>query len=225
MKHEILLVDDDPLLLRSLSVVLQEAGYAVRTAESGAKALKAVQEHHPDLILLDVMMPKMDGLDVCRRLRENRAKMPIVFLTALETPEDEMRGLAAGGDIYIPKTTPDELLLARLLAVFRRCEDRSEEGRLFSFGSCQIDAQTMTILKPSGQTVLLTDRELYLLRQFASHPHEVFTRDALSTWLWGRTALPDDNSLSVAIYALRKKLGSAGDRIVALRGRGYAYRP
>ena len=225
-KREILVVDDDRLLLKSLAVVLGEAGYAVRTANSGVKALDEVRARRPDLVLLDVMMPKRDGLDVCRELRAADASLPIVFLTALATAEDELKGLSAGGDVYIPKTTPDDLLLARIAAILRpRGDGPSEPTGDFAFGNWRVEAANLTLRGDGGRRVRISERELYLLRLFATHPDEVFTREALVRRLWDGSDEPDDNALSVAIYALRKKLGAAGEAIVALRGVGYVYRP
>lgn len=225
MKADILLVDDDRLLQTTLASVLEEAGYAVRTASDGAAALKAVRAKRPDLVLMDVMMPKKDGLTACRELRATDAALPIVFLTSLETAEDELVGLAAGGDIYIPKTTPDEVLLARLAAVFRRRVSAEEPTREFMFGNWRVRASALLLEARSGRTVSITERELYFLRLLAEHPGEVFSREAIIARLWGSESEIEDNTLSVFLYALRRKLGKSGDLIVVVRGVGYAYRP
>ena len=129
---EILLVDDERALALSLSSRLEAAGYSVRLASSGAAALEAIRERRPDLVLLDIMMPGMDGETVCRRLREADKGLLVVFLTALSSPEDEVRALASGGDSFISKTVSDEVLLARLSALLRLRSQ--EDGGDFDFG-------------------------------------------------------------------------------------------
>lgn len=225
MKREILLVDDNRLLVKTLSGVLQDAGYSVRTASNGVKAMAAVALHRPDLVLLDVMMPRKGGLDVCRELRKTDAALPIVFLTSLETAQDEIACLTAGGDGFVPKTAPDEILLARIAAVFRSRQGENVERNDFDFGSWKVVPNALRLVSRSGRTVDLTERELLLIRLFAEHPQEVFTRDALLTRLFGPTADPRDNALNLLIHDLRKKIGSAANAIKAIYGVGYAYRP
>lgn len=224
MQREILLVDDERTLLQSLSAVLTEAGYKVRTAANGSQALKSIKAHRPDLVLLDVSMPGKCGLDVCREIRQSDAMLPIAFLTALAAPKDELKGLAAGGDIYISKDTADEVLLARIAAILRHRD--SEEGvGDFDFGSWRVESANLQMRARFGRRVPLTDREICLLRLFKSHPGEVFTRDALATKIWGMTADTNDNSVSVVVSRLRHKLGHVGDLIHVVYGTGYAYRP
>lgn len=225
MTREILLVDDDRLLVKTLSAVLAEAGYSVRTAANGAKAVEAVALRRPDLVLLDVMMPRKNGLEVCRELRKSNADLPVLFLTSLETTDDEIACLTAGGDGFIPKTAPDEILLARVAAALRSRKLREHDAADFEFGSWKVLPNALQLLSRSGRTVNLTERELFLLRLFSDHPQEVFTRDALLTRLFGATADPRDNALNLMIHELRKKLGSAANAIKAIYGVGYAYRP
>lgn len=224
MKREILLVDDERTLLDSLSAVLTEAGYSVRTASNGSRALKAVEQNRPDLVLLDVTMPGKCGFDVCAELRKSDATLPIVFLTALDTPEDELKGLAAGGDLYITKTTADEILLARIAALLRLRTEELGNGD-FDFGSWQVQSAKLRMRAPLGRLVNLTDREVALLRFFKAHPGEVFSRDAIARMIWGVAANPCDNTVSVLLSRLRKKLGHIGDLIHVIYGAGYSYRP
>lgn len=224
MKREILLVDDDRLLLESLGRLLAEAGYAVRTARDGDRALREIRRQRPDLLLLDVSMSRMCGLEVCRRIRETDRSLPIVFLTALESPADELKGLSSGGDLYIPKSTADEVLLARLAAVMRPREEVGSADS-FDFRGWRIEGAKLTARSPQGRIVALTEREVLLLRLFAMHPGEVFGRDALFTRIWGVEASPADNSLSALVYNVRRKLGHTGVAIEAVRGVGYVFRP
>lgn len=226
MKSEILLVDDDRQLVKSLAVVLEEAGYSVRIAPNGAKAIQAVRQKSPDLVLLDVMMPGKNGFDICEDLREIDAKLPIAFLSALDRPEDEVRGLGSGADLYISKTAPDNVLLARIAALLRPRERIDDAVGDFSFGSWFVMPKDLVARAPLGRTVSLTERELYLLRLFSRCPGEVLTRETLLTRLWPHENIAQpDNALSVLVYSLRKKLGRSADAINVVRGIGYAYRP
>lgn len=225
MKQEILLVDDDRLLLKTLSEVLTEAGYSVRTVSNPEKVAALVRAQRPDLVLLDVMMPKKSGLDLCRELRDCDAALPIVFLTGLDSSEDELKGLAAGGDFYIAKTTPDVVLLARLAAILRPRGEPDESLSDFEFGSWRIHGGMLQAESRSGQWVELSERELYLLRLFAKNPRTVFSRDELITRLWTSERMSEDAGLTVLIYTLRKKLGKTGQLIEVVRGLGYTYRP
>lgn len=225
MTREILLVDDDRLLVKTLSTVLTEAGYSVRTAPNGVKALEAIALSRPNLVLLDVMMPRKNGLDVCRELRKSEAMLPIIFLTSMETTDDEIACLTAGGDGFIPKTAPDEILLARVAAALRPRQSDERASATFDFGPWKAVPSALQLLSSSGRTVDLSERELFLLRLFAEHPQEVFTRDALLTRLFGAAADPRDNALNLIIHDLRKKLGSAATAIKSIYGVGYVYRP
>lgn len=225
MRSEILVVDDDRLLLKSMTAVLTEAGYAVRTASSGSAAVAAVRERRPDLVLLDVMMPGRDGFDVCRELRSADPGLVIVFLTALDTPEDEIRGLASGGDVYVSKTVSEDLLLARLAALLRlKGEGESFSGD-FDFGSCRVEAENLRLVVPGHPAESLNDREVALLRLLASRPGAVFDRDAIFSRLWGVDADAADNRLSVLVYELRRKLGLSARALATVRYGGYSYRP
>lgn len=225
MKREILLVDDDRLILKAKTAVLREAGYEIRTAINGVKALEAVRLHRPDLVLLDVMMPKKNGLDLCRELRKSDASLPIVFLTSMETPDDEIACLSAGGDGFIPKTAPDEIMVARVAAALRVRDTVAPSPVDFDFGQWKVIAGALRIVSRSGRTIDLTERELFLLRLFADHPQEVFTRDALATRLFADVPESYDGALNKTMHDLRKKLGSTGQSIKSIYGVGYVYRP
>jgi len=225
MSHEILIVDDDRLLLKSLSVLLRGAGYVVRTASNGPAAVMSVRERCPDLVLLDVMMPGRNGFDVCRELRAIDSGLVIAFLTALDTPEDELKGLSSGGDVYISKTVPDEILLARISALLRLRAGEDASGGDFNFGGCRVAAEKLQLYCPSMLPRSLTDREVAFLRLLASHPGVVIDRDTILTRLWGADTEVNENRLSVFVYELRKKFGRNGSSLVTVRSTGYAYRP
>lgn len=219
---EILLVDDERALALSLSSRLEAAGYSVRLASSGAAALEAIRERRPDLVLLDIMMPGMDGETVCRRLREADKGLLVVFLTALSSPEDEVRALASGGDSFISKTVSDEVLLARLSALLRLRSQ--EDGGDFDFGSWRVEGGKLRMVRSSGRAEPLMEREVAFLRFLARNPETVFSREAILAQLWGLESEVSDNALSSFVYALRKKLGRDGARLASVRGTGYAYR-
>lgn len=226
MRREILVVDDDRTMVESLDAILSEAGYAVRTASNAMAALESVRARRPDLVLLDVMMPGRDGLDLCRELRAADPQLPVVFLTALETSEDELRGLASGGDGYIGKSVPEAVMLARIAAILRMREegDGAASGD-FDFAGWRVEAAKLRMVRPRGRAVALTEREVAFLRLFASRPGVVFDRDAVITRLWGPEADVLDNALSTLVHVLRGKLGRAAAALVSVRGSGYAYRP
>ncbi len=221
---EILLVDDERTLAQSLSSRLEAAGYSVRLASSGAAALEAIGERRPDLVLLDIMMPGMDGETVCRRLREADKGLLVVFLTALSSPEDEVRALASGGDSFISKTVSDEVLLARLSALLRLRLQEAEDGGDFDFGSWRVEGGKLRMVRSSGRAEPLMEREVAFLRFLARNPETVFSREAILAQLWGLESEVSDNALSSFVYALRKKLGRDGARLASVRGTGYAYR-
>ncbi len=225
MRRDVLVVDDERALVQSLASVLRTAGYEARTAGGGAEAVEAVRERRPDLVLLDVMMPGLSGLETCRRLRAAEPRLPIVFLTALDEEEDELRGLESGANGYISKSVADEVLLARIAALIRLCDSEEPPPADFEFGDWRVEAEKLRMVRASGREELLTEREVAVLRLLASSPGTVFSRDAVITRLWGLETEVTDNALSTFVYVLRKKLGRSGGALVSVRGSGYAYRP
>lgn len=217
---EILLADDERAIREALRGLLESRGYVVRCAPDGDRALALYREHRPDLLLLDVMMPRIGGYAVCEAVRREDGDTPIVFLTALDSDEHELRGLGMGADAYIPKTVSEEVLLARVAAALRRSDVSTA---LFDFGEWRVYPTRMSMLGKSGETVSLCDRELFLLRMFAAHPGEVMSRDMLLARLFGPNA--GESALTVAISRLRDKLGDSGACIRSVRSVGYAYEP
>ena len=175
---DILLADDERSIRTLLKGVLESRGYAVRTAANGNQALALYGARRPDLLLLDVMMPGMGGIEVCEAVRRGDADTPIVFLTALDSEADELRGLGVGADAYIAKTVSEEILLARIAAALRRSE-RLSCG--FDFGSWRVEPLRLAMRGANGEETPLSEREVAILRAFADHPGEVFARDALLT--------------------------------------------
>ncbi len=219
----IILAEDERIIRTAVASLLTRAGYCVRTAADGEKALELYRERRPDLMILDVMMPRMDGFAVCEEIRAIDAQTPVVFLTQLEGEKPELRALEAGGDNYIAKTVSDELLLARTAAALRtRGRVRTDE---FDFSGWRVNTRTLSMSTARGDTACLSKREASLLEWFAAHPGEVFSRDFLLLKFWDEGYRAGDSSLSVAIMRLREKLSPAGSCIMSVRSRGYAYRP
>ncbi len=217
-RPDILLAEDDRTLRRALAALLARAGYDVRAAADGEAALRLYRDRRPDLLLLDVMMPKMNGYDVCRAVRATDAATPILFLTAKDAEADEVRALGAGADDFISKSASESVWLARLAAALRRTGGGCGE---FAFHGWRVEPAALRMVAADGGTAALTEKEVAILRLFAAHPGEVFNRDALMTKFWGADRDVADNTLSMAMARLREKLGAAGDAIRTVRGVGY----
>ena len=222
-KRVVLLADDERVIRQLLAAVLTDAGYDVVAVKNGQEAIDSFRARRPDLVLLDVMMPKMDGYAACQRIRETDAETPILFLTALDSDSAQIRGLGIGADDYIAKTAPTEVLLARLASALRRVRPFAPSGD-FDFGPWRVWASRLEMTNAAdGACVSLSEREVAVLRLFATHPGEVFSRDYLVSCFW-EAAEVSDNALSACIYALREKLGAFGTRIESIRGAGYLLR-
>ena len=159
MKAEILVADDDRTVRRGVSGILADAGYAVREAKNGAEALRLFGESRPDLVLLDVMMPKSDGFAVCAAIRETDPSVPVLFLSALGDEESQLKGFGYGADDYIVKTLPASLLLARVEAALRRSRVDEPSGD-FGFGEWRVDAAKLSMRRSTGETAQLYAREV-----------------------------------------------------------------
>ena len=221
---EILVVDDERAVRRGVAAILEGAGYVVREAKNGKEALQLFGESKPDLVLLDVMMPKMDGFSVCAAIREVDAAVAVLFLSALGDEESQLKGFGYGADDYIEKTLPAPLFLARVEAALRRTCAAEPSGD-FSFGEWRVKAAQCSMRRSTGETAELCDREIALLRLFAARRGEALARDWLAMKLWGKDAAVSDNLLSVLIYGLRGKLAAEGQAIRTVRGVGYAFAP
>jgi len=223
MNEEILLADDDRVLRKSLRTLLEEAGYRVVPVINGEAAVRRFCENRPDLVLLDVMMPRLNGFDACRQIRSRDAEIPILFLSALGDEEHQLRGFGIGGDDYLVKSLPDKLLLARISAALRRGNAVSGTTD-FDFLSWRISSTKLEMRDTAGNRVSIGERELALLRLLVAHPGEVFYRDFLISHLWGAESAASENLLNVFICHLREKLGSDGASIRSVRGVGYVFR-
>jgi two-component system response regulator MprA len=217
----ILVVDDEKAVRESLDRALRLEGYRVRLAADGQEALESVQADGPDAIVLDLMMPRVDGLQVCRRLRAEGDRTPVLILTARDALADRVEGLDAGADDYIVKPFALEELMARLRALLRRAGTTSTET--LRFADLVLDPVTYEVRR--GDRLLeLTRTEFLLLELFMQHPRQVLTRSIIFERVWGYDFGLASNSLTVYIGYLRRKLEAGGEpRLLhTVRGVGYA---
>ena len=225
MDAEILVAEDESAIREGLCALLESEGYTVRAAVDGEDALRLFGECRPDLVLLDVMMPKKNGYAVCSVIRSSDQDVPILFLTAKDGDSDELRGLTLGADDYISKTSSQPVLLARIAAVLNRVRRTGDSSTGdFDFADWHVDVARFRLESPAGESVELTLREIAILRYLASHPDEILSRDFLLTRFWGVNFDGKESTLSTAIRRLREKLGDAGVRIESVYGSGYRYR-
>jgi two-component system, OmpR family, response regulator MprA len=220
----ILVVDDEPAVREAVDRALRLEGYATDLAEDGRQALSRLAESPPDAVVLDILMPHVDGLEVCRRLRAAGDRTPVLVLTARDAVADRVRGLDAGADDYLVKPFALDELKARLRALLRRSGAGDAEGPL---------RHADLVLDPTGHTVRrgprpieLTRTEFLLLELFLRHPRQVLTRSIVFERVWGYDFGPSSNSLEVYVGYLRRKLEAGGEpRLIhTVRGVGYVLR-
>jgi two-component system response regulator MprA len=220
----ILVVDDDPGICDSLDRALRREEYTVGIARDGEEALVSVEAQVPDAIILDVSMPKLDGLSVCRRLRAAGSRVPILVLTARHSLGDRVAGLDAGADDYLAKPFALEELLARLRAIMRRAAP-SDGSNMLALGDLTVDPGTRVVQR-AGKPIELTRTEYQLLELFARNPGQVLTRELIFDRVWGYDFGVNSNSLDVYIGYLRRKteLDDLPRLIHTVRGVGYVAR-
>jgi two-component system response regulator MprA len=214
----ILVVDDDPSVLRMLVRTLSAEGHEVEAAPDGGAALLAVERRAPEAVVLDVGMPGLDGLAVCRRLRERGLTAPVLLLTARDAVADRVAGLEAGADDYLVKPFAVEELLARLAAIARRGQGAAG---VIAVGSLRLDPVRRAV-RHDGRETGLTDRESALLELLMRHPRAVVSREQALAELWGAAAV--ENVVDRCVMSLRRKLGDAG-LIRTVRGVGFVLEP
>jgi DNA-binding response OmpR family regulator len=220
----ILIVDDEPEIVRGLEDNLRFEGYQIASATNGQDALALAQSDAPDLILLDIMMPRMSGWDVCRALREKGIEAPIIMLTARGEEVDRVRGLELGADDYVTKPFSLRELLARVRAVLRRPGPRNRFGE-FTFGDVRIRPRVRQVFK-AGEEIRLTRKEFDLLVFLVAHRGEVLTRERLLDEVWGYERFPTTRTVDTHILRLRKKFEADADQpvwILTLHGHGYKF--
>src|SRR5689334_7591492 len=223
--QRVLVVDDEDNIADVIAMALRYQGFAVETAGTGAAALAAVSSFRPHLMVLDVMLPDMEGFDVAERLGAQRADVPIIFLTARDATEDKIRGLTTGGDDYVTKPFSLEELVARIRTILRRTGAAAPDSGRLVFEDLELDEETHEVVR-DGNHVDLTATEFRLLRYLMLNPRRVMTRAQLLDHVWDYDFGGDGRVLETYISYLRKKLDAhAPSLIQTVRGVGYALRP
>ena len=218
----VLVVDDEPNLVEVLTMALRFQGFEVEGAASGREALSAVMRFKPHLMVLDVMLPDMEGFDVAARLGAQRASVPIIFLTARDSTEDKVRGLSGGGDDYMTKPFSLEELVARIRTILRRTGQAAPESGRLVFADLELDEETREVVR-GGQAVELTATEYRLLRYLMLNQRRVLTRAQLLDHVWNYDFGGDGRVLETYVSYLRKKLDAHGPPLIrTVRGVGYA---
>ncbi|NEP16705.1 MAG: response regulator transcription factor [Leptolyngbya sp. SIO4C1] len=223
MSSRILVIEDEDKLAKFVQMELSYEGYEVSVANDGLSGLMAARDQSPDLVLLDWMMPGLSGVEVCRRLRQTGAKMPIILLTAKDDIADRVAGLDAGADDYVVKPFSIEELLARVRAHLRRNEPQDAEMRQFE--TLTLNRKTREVFR-GERGIELTAKEFDLLDYLMAHPKQVLTRDQILEKVWGYDFMGDSNIIEVYIRYLRLKLEAEDEKrlIQTVRGVGYVLR-
>ncbi|MBR6587691.1 MAG: response regulator transcription factor [Kiritimatiellae bacterium] len=226
---DILVADDTRSIRSTLSLLLEEEGHTVRLASDGESALAEYRRKRPDLLLLDVMMPKKNGYQVLKQIRRDDPALPVIILSAKGSPTDVALGLDLGSDDYLPKPFSSEVLLSRINAMFRRMnvmaspEIKPVLKPGFDVASFHVDENRLMLIGADGRETPLSLREVDLLRILTSHPEELMDRDMLFNKIWGYDYGGTTRTLDQYILVLRKKLGDDGVCIMTVRGAGYRY--
>jgi two-component system, OmpR family, response regulator MtrA len=224
MKSRVLVVDDDPALAEMLSIVLRGEGFDTVVVSDGPRALPAVREVRPDIVLLDLMLPGMNGIDVCRAIRAESG-VPIVMLTAKSDTVDVVLGLESGADDYVIKPFKPKELVARIRARMRRTE--AEPSEMLAIGEIDIDVPAHQVTR-GGAPISLTPLEFDLLVALARKPRQVFTREVLLEQVWGYRHAADTRLVNVHVQRLRSKVEKDPERpevVLTVRGVGYKAGP
>ncbi|HEY8451679.1 MAG TPA: response regulator transcription factor [Natronosporangium sp.] len=220
---KLLVVEDDPNILELLSASLRFAGFDVSTATSGSAAVSAAREYRPDLVVLDVMLPDLDGFEVLRRIRESGERTPVVFLTARDATDDKIRGLTLGGDDYVTKPFSLEELTARIRAVLRRTSGEPPPSRLV-FADLELDQEAHEAYR-AGRRVSLSPTEFKLLRYLMLNANRVLSKAQILDHVWNYDFRGDDNIVESYISYLRRKVDTVPPKLIhTLRGVGYVLR-
>ena len=218
----VLVVDDEPNIVEVVTMALRFQGFDVETAGTGREALAAVTRFKPHLMILDVMLPDMEGFDVASRLGAQRAGVPIIFLTARDATEDKIRGLTGGGDDYMTKPFSLEELVARIRTILRRTGQAAPESGRLVFADLELDEESREVTR-AGKAIELTATEYRLLRYLMLNPRRVMTRAQLLDHVWNYDFGGDGRVLETYISYLRKKLDVHGPSLIkTVRGVGYA---
>ncbi len=216
---KILVVEDDRNAAKLMRVILRNAGYTVELASNGVEALRVLDNSYVDLIILDVMMPEMNGYELTETIRSNGVELPILMVTAKQLPEDKYKGFIAGADDYLTKPVDETEMLFRIKALLRRANIANEQK--LQIGSVVLDYNALTVTK-DGVSQTLPKKEFYLLFKLLSYPDKIFTRLQLMDEIWGMNSTSLDTTVNVHINRLRKRFGDFPEfTIMAIKGIGY----
>ncbi|AIQ42804.1 response regulator transcription factor [Paenibacillus sp. FSL R7-0297] len=216
---KILVVEDDKHVRKLMNAVLKREGYDVVTAENGREALEVLEVQHIDLIILDIMMPEMDGYEFAEELKEADNRIPILMATAKQLPEDKKKGFRLGTDDYMTKPVDTEEMLLRIQALLRRSQIAS--ARKLVIGRVHLDYDTLTVTRDEDKQTL-PQKEFYLLYKLLSYPERIFTRIQLMDEIWGMDSESTDTTVNVHINRLRKRFEAYPEfELVSVRGLGY----
>ena len=216
---QILVVDDDKNIRRLYQAVLEDAGYGVHTAANGEEALAVMDREYVDLVVLDVLMPRLDGYEFTRTLRENRNELPILMVSAKQLPQDKKRGFLAGTDDYMTKPIDEEEMLLRIRALLRRARITSE--RRIEVGDVVLDYDSLSVTR-GAEILELPQKEFLLLYKLLSFPGKIFTRIQLMDEIWGADSETGWETVTVHVGRLRRRFeGWPEFEIVSVRGLGY----
>lgn len=215
----ILVVEDDPHARKLMQTVLEQNGYSVLTAKDGVEALEVMDSKHVDLVVLDVMMPRMDGYEFTKELRDGGSDLPILMVTARETPSDVKRGFIIGTDDYMTKPVDEEEMLLRIAALLRRSRIASEKK--LTVGETVLDYNSYTVTV-GDRRYELPQKEFLLLFKLLSYQNKIFTRRQLMDEIWDMDSSSDERTVDVHINRLRDKFRDSSDfQIITMRGLGY----
>ena len=224
-RAKILVVEDEPNMVAGLRDNFEFEGYEVITARDGVEGLQRALEESPDLVVLDVMMPQLSGLEVCRQLRAKRASIPIIMLTARGQEIDKVVGLELGADDYVTKPFSIRELLARVKAILRRTDVLPKNQDQHSFGGIEVDLHRRRVLK-SGKALDISSKEFELLKYFICHSGETLSRDRLLEEVWGYENYPTTRTVDTHLMRLRQKLEPDPEQpqyFLTVHGTGYRF--
>ena len=224
-KTRILIVEDEPAMVQGLRDNFEYEGYEVISAADGVDGLNRAIADQPDLVVLDVMMPKMSGLDVCKQLKARKPSLPIIMLTARGQEIDKVVGLELGADDYVTKPFSIRELMARVKAVLRRASPQAATAEVYRFSDVEVNVRSNEVLR-GGQPVELSSKEFALLAYFVAHPAETLSRDRLLDAVWGYENYPTTRTVDAHIVHLRQKLEPNPEEprfILTVHGSGYKF--
>jgi len=221
---QILVIEDDLLIRETVEYSLKGAGFTVATAENGVQGLEEMSEHTPDLVLLDLLLPGMDGFEICKKIRESDENVPIIMITALEDQRSKLKGFSVGADDYITKPFSIEELVARIRANLKRTLKKTTESSVIEIGDLTLDVVKHTI-EVGGKEVKLRLKEFQLLTVLASGPGVLFTRQDLAERVWGYEFYASSRTIDVHIRRIRNKIEehSRFSYIQTVHGLGYKF--